>query len=58
MKVIALVLLVVAATAAYNTTRARNLAYACAATFSSAKEIEQWNCPYCHEYKLTNVVIL
>jgi len=49
-------LLVCTAFSAYNTTRARNLAYACASTFGTEAEINSWTCKYCSVYKLTNVI--
>lgn len=41
---------------AYNITRAKNLAYACGATFGTEAEINSWTCKYCSQYKLTNVL--
>ncbi len=53
-----ILLLVASAMAAYNVTRARKLAYACAATFASEAEINQWSCKYCSEYKLISVLLI
>lgn len=50
-------LLVVSVASSYNATLARNLAFACASTFGTEAEINQWSCKYCAEYKLISVVI-
>ena len=47
--------LLYAVLSAYNVTRSRKLAYACAATFGTEAEINSWTCKYCGEYNLTNV---
>lgn len=49
------VLLVCSVFAAYNTTKAKNLAYACASTFGTEAEINSWTCKYCSYYKLISV---
>ena len=51
-------LLVVCVFSSYNATRARKMAYSCAATFSTEAEINNWTCKYCSEYKLINVLIV
>jgi len=50
-----LLLLVCGVMSAYNITRAKNMAYACGATYGTEAEINAWNCTYCSAYKLTNV---
>ena len=54
-KIVLFFLLAVSVLSAYNVTRARKMAYVCAAAFSTADEINKWNCKYCSEYKLINV---
>ena len=41
--------------AAYNTSRAYDFKYLCAATFGTEAEINSWTCKYCPNYKLINV---
>ena len=51
-------LLVCGVMSAYNITRAKNMAYVCAAAFGTEAEINSWTCKYCQQYKLTNVQTL
>ena len=40
---------------AYSPKIALNLAYAAGATYSSDKDIVNWNCSFCKQYPLTKV---